>query len=438
MTQSILIFTKNPAFRALVEPECKNRSGFAPVVHDKVEELEAMIDLLSEIELLIIDGSADKESLTSFLNQLPLKSTTLNHVLLYCDESLPTTLSLKSFSQKDLETFMTQVKEILGTQKVEGWISVPVESLLHFKKVPFDLYVKIGSDSYVKRIPAHEEIDASTIEAFQKKEILDLHFEKVHNKDFSQMLINNMINRVDATYGTIDEALEVRTQVYTTVREIAMGLGLVPRVMEVCDSMIEEIGKEAVKEGSTFSRYLERLKTREDLTFQYRFIELSAFIGAQLLMAMDPLEWEQEVKRLVFAVFFCDISLKDPDLIHVLDQASYDKLSPTKQKQVLDHARQAAELVVKHQSAPLDIAIVIKQHHGSPDGVGFPAKKSPHLTKLTKCLIISQELAYGLLTNTHKPSVEVLRNLVKSSQASGLQDLVNAFERSLERSQISA
>ena len=177
--------------------------------------------------------------------------------------------------------------------------------------------------------------------------------------------------------------------------------------------------------------FLERLKKRQDLAFHYRFIEMTCFIGGQLLQATDPENWENELRRFAFAAFFCDITLSQPKYLHIFAEEDMKDLRPHEIKEVHEHALKAAQMVAKIPTAPIDIGIVIKQHHGSLTGIGFAAKKPSNLTSLAKCLIISHELAHGILTNSEKPALEVLKALIKIDRGAALQELVDVFEKSL-------
>lgn len=402
MTSPLLIFAQQPDLKALLEVECKTLSGFTPAVYSNLDEIESMLDMIGEVNLLILEYQ-NTDAFRNFVDTMQLKSGLKNILIL--GESHRTENKVRSFPYTDFEAVQNVMKDILVGKKstIEAWVCVPIEAFLHFKKLPFDLYVKISETKYVKRIPAHEEVDSKTISQFQAKGLNELYFDKQFKRDFSLMLINNMINKVEHEYATMDESIQARSEVFVTVREIVQGMGLAPKVIEVCETMIHEIEKDAIKNGRHITQHLERLKNREDLAFHYRFIEMTCYIGGQLLQVIDPDNLEHELKRFSFAAFFCDMALSDPQLIYVFTVDDFEKLRPPQQKEVNDHALRAANLVAKLPNAPIDVAIIIKQHHGSLSGVGLHHKKSIHLATLAKCLIISQELAYGILTNTHRP-----------------------------------
>ena len=430
MTSASLIYAQKPDLKALLEVECKSLSGYTPAVYSSLEELESMMDVVGEVSVLIMEYE-NTPAFKNFVDIIQLKDG-LKHILVIGDKAR-TDKKVRYFPLTEYESLQNILKEIFvgKMSNIEAWVSVPVEAFLHFKKLPFDLYVKISETKYVKRIPAHEVVEEAIIAKFKSKGLGELYFDKRFKRDFSLMLINNMINRVEHEYEDVNESLKARSEVYSTVKEIVHGMGLAPRVVEVCETMIQEIEKDAIKHSKEISQHLERLKNRPDLTFQYRFIEMTCYIGGQLLQVIDPSNWESELKRFSFAAFFCDMTLSDPQLIHVFTMEQFDQLRPAQQKEVHDHALRAANLVAKLPNAPIDVGIVIKQHHGSLSGVGLLHKKSIHLATLAKCLIISQELAYGVLTNTHKPSLEVLKGLIKVDRGAALQELVEAFENSL-------
>jgi hypothetical protein len=57
---------------------------------------------------------------------------------------------------------------------------------------------------------------------------------------------------------------------------------------------------------------------------------------------------------------------------------------------VLNHARMSAEIVLGYKKAPLGADLLIKQHHGVTNGVGFAIEYKDDISPLSKVVIIAE------------------------------------------------
>ena len=399
MSATVIVYTQRMDFRMLLEIECKSLTGQAPVIKDSIEDLLSFLSLCADVDILVLDDP--HEDLTPFL---PLESRA-RHVLIL-SSAAPNPGHGTFFPTGAVEELFKKLKGLLETKSTtqEGYISIPIDSFLHFKILPFDLFIKIAEGKYLKRIPANEEIDELTITAFKSKGLTEMHFERKHNRDFSMMLLNNMINKVESEYSTDAAKFKATNEVFLTTQEIVQSLGLPPRVIQVCESVMDRITSDVTANKDKFSNYITGMQSAMNLSFQFRFIQLSSFIATQIVDAINDGAKADQIKTIVFASFFCDISLKDPKYLEFRTDESLKDLWEEDRKLIVDHALRSSEVILKYKNAPPMAGDIIKQHHGSIDGRGFAPQISETLLPLAKCLIAAQELAFGILKN---PSVSV-------------------------------
>lgn len=428
----VIGFTQDMNFRTLLEIQCKEITGFSPIIHHTYEEFVSVISLLESIEILVVDEPKDNGIFIKLMDELMSRQGQFKSIFVRTERN-PMLPQSKVFSPENLEGLLTELRSLFKNieKKEQGHISIPVDSLIHFKILPFDLFVKIGEDKFIKRIPAYEEIDAATFAGFQQKGIHDLYFERQYNRDFSSMLINNMINKVEKDYASIDEKLKATNEVYLTTHQIVGKLGFKPKMVEVCDSVLNQISEDVIKGKDNFSKFLEQLRTKTNLSFRYRLMELTSFIGTQMIEATEDSSARREmIKKLIFSSLFCDITLKNNDQIHVRRPEQVMKLSQAEQKDINEHAMRASELVNKYQRAPLEASLIIKQHHGSLNGVGIPQDISPKILPLTKCLMAAQEISYQILLEPHRHPIDVLSDVKLRFIDTALEDYMEVFETS--------
>lgn len=428
----IFAYTECTEFRALLEVECKDLTGQRPIIRSTLDELKSLLSIFQTIDILVVDLPEDHSvsvELKIFLNN---STSRIKQALVLGTES-STMANIRTFPRMEIADLFESLKIYFRPVSLPepGWTAVPVCSLIHFQSLPFDMYIKLSSDRYVKRIPAFEEVAIEVIESLQKKGIKDLYCERKNNRSFSMMLINNMINKIDRTYASIDEQMAANDEVYQTTKEIVQSLGLSGRVIEVCEASIEKMCQDVMSEPSEFSSYLLKLKMNKSLAFQFKLITLTNYIGTQLILEMDESNSEEQIKKFVFASFFCDITLKKPKHLLYRKADAANELSLDDQNDVNFHALKASELVASYKDTPKEVAIVVQQHHGSFSGIGFPPEKSYQLLPLAKILIVSQELAFGILSDDGTPVLEVLKNFLNKNECYGLEELVKSLESTM-------
>lgn len=430
----VFAYTDNPEFQALLEVEVKEITGHRPIVRNTIDELKSLLGIFESIQYLIIDYPESLNAMVELKEFLVRSKQSIKHIFIIGND-LESSETVKVFSRIEIAEMFESLKSEISPKElpVFSWTAIPLCTLIHFESLPFDLHIKLSDNKYVKRIPAFEKVDQKVIDGFKAKNIDSLYCEKKYNRDFSMMLINNMINKVDRKYNSVESELRANEEVFATTREIIQNLGLSGRVIEVCEASIEKMCMDVLNDPGEFSAYLLSLKNNKNLAFHYKLITLTNYIGTQLIQDMDLPNQPDQVMKLIFASFFCDITLTNPGLLYhrkVEDSAS---LSLHEQNEVNFHALKASELVTHYKNTPKEVSLIIRQHHGSFSGIGFPEEKSSQLLPLSKVLVVSQELAFAILSDDETPAMEVLKRFLKKNRCSGLQELLNSLEDSLTK-----
>ena len=425
MTSQVVVYTQRIDFKNLLEFECKSVTGFAPVIKESVEELSGFLSLMPTLDVLILDNNPSVKDY-SFI-----KGSDIKNILILSDSAVSIEKST-TFPGNALESLIQHLKGLFVNERLisdEGYISIPIDSLIHFKLLPFDLFIKLSEGKFVKRIHANEDIDEAILLNLKSKGVTELHFERKFNREFSVLLINNMINKVQIDYKCRDAQLKATNEVFLTTKEIVQSVGLPPKVIQVCESVMERITTDVTKNKDKFSSYLSEIKTKSSLNFQFRLVELTSYIATQIIEAGDNPGKEEDIKKVVFASFFCDISLKDSSHLQYRDEASLQDVWHEDKKVILEHALKASEVVAKYKNAPEQSDEIVKQHHGSRSGIGLPTTIESDLHPLSLCLMAAQELAFNILKGPDENSKDIVAQTKAKHAGSALIPFFELFEK---------
>lgn len=430
----IFAYSEHPEFQALLEVECKEISGVRPLIRTTFEEINGLLNIFQTIDILILDIPEEEVLKKQFLDFIKRSEGRIKKLLILGDADIEADY-VKTFSRIEIAELFESLKIYFNPDMVPvfGWSAIPLCTLIHFEILPFDLFLKLSDSRYVKRVPAYEKVDTELTEALRAKGISELYCEKKNNREFSMMLINNMINKMEKKYESVPDMARAHDDVLGTTREIIQHLGLSSRVIEVCESAIETMCLDVLAEPSVFSGHLLNLKNNKNLSFQYKLISLTNYIGTQLITEMDMPRKEEQIKKLIFASFFCDMTLKNQGFIYHRKPDDTMGMSLEEENEINFHALHASELVATYKHTPKEVSLIIRQHHGSFSGIGFPLTKSPQLLPLSKILLVSQDLAFAILADENAPVMDVLKQFLKRSFCSGLKELLTHLEDSFAK-----
>lgn len=434
----LIIFTKDDSLKSFLETEIKNLTDTIPVITDSSEYFITITNMFDDLEAVIICevNSEIVYALNSRENQVKKvleinKTNSSNPQLIKCDQYLELShQNIGNFKNAFSKFFMGTSDLINEVDRNTELLSVPLMSLTHFKFAPCHFYIKNSLRN--KILEKDEEITREKILNFLKRNYEEVYFLKSENKDFTALLINGMINKVQKDYSTIEDKLQSNNEVYHTTRELASKLGFPSKVIEVVTAIIEKVTEDAIKENILFRDYIISLRNNDDLGFRFRFAELSSLIAVKIVQNISA-AGQKPINKIVFACLFSDMTLKDRSHIHVRSTEELAKLPIEVQKEIGQHAFDASEIVAKSKNVPFESDKLIRQHHGAYNGVGFPKKIVPQISPLALVIFAAQEIAYEALIDTKKNINQICSLLIQKHTNTNLINYFKVFEESVTK-----
>jgi hypothetical protein len=121
---------------------------------------------------------------------------------------------------------------------------------------------------------------------------------------------------------------------------------------------------------------------------------LCAYVASYIVKKV-PWGGETHIDKINFVLFFHDIALvpvfeKYPNSYSEEEMLFIESISEEDKNLILNHARISAELVTGLKKCPIGADLMIKQHHGISNGVGFATEYRDDISPLSKIIIISE------------------------------------------------
>lgn len=309
---------------------------------------------------------------------------------------VPTSYNLQNLLRSAAGILKVTAKTMAGLD-VPEFYGVSTEFLMKLREAPCPVYIQLKKSG--------EEINftmigkkGSDLKGVLKK-FLDEGIDTVFVNRLDRLLVINQVSAIICDYimnsakmGIIERSKALQTGFEFAASEFVLTPEVASDVMaiaEACTKAMEEMAKD-----TPGLRSLLQLLMSNKGGYIYTHSVLASFVASHIVKNVS---WggEAQLGKINFVLFFHDIMLapiyaKHPALKYEEDLLFSDELSEKEKEVVLNHARLAAEVVITYKRAPMGADLLIKQHHGMTNGVGFAIEFKDDVSPLSKIVLISE------------------------------------------------
>jgi hypothetical protein len=314
------------------------------------------------------------------------------------------------------ENTASQITKMLGVGQEDEtleYLPVNVNYFLddNFYASACDIYIRIKKGSsyqYVKRL---HSADHFTKQDIQKYIDSGLKYFYIERKVFSQLLgamTTQIVSKLADKKIQAEERILATTESYEVTLECIHALGINSHVVTLVEESLNSMEK-SIGESNSLSVFLKTLRNNP-LSYGYAHSYLCSLI---LYKVIEQFDWNsiQVKKKLTYVAFFHDISLSDMDLMKVVNNKDLESLSGPDQRKVENHALQSALLIDSFPNIPQGIGTILKEHHGSKNGIGFPEELSIAIAPLSMMFVVVESFVDEVLKIRGIPTVNDLKKI---------------------------
>jgi hypothetical protein len=405
----IVIYSPDQNVQDLLSLNVSTSLLMNPVIRKTPEEVIVLLKKLDVIDMVILDTRKGEENIgkevSDFLKDRQLKTKLAiigpkpsdNPDILHAPDVKNWRNIVLEFLQQSGIT-LDKIKE----RDVLTYLPIPVRLFRYIKNLPGDVFIQLKSNPfnvrYIKRFNAGEVISPNDYEHLVGK--IDNFFVSSEQrvdfvKEISQILMAQMMQpkSVDAKTNEI----ELFDHQFTLIKMLTSELGVNPEVAILTEKCMDEMAQVGMRQPK-LKQYIEDIFISNSAGFQSRLTQLTTVLATTLITFLKMPQTESQIKKMSFTALFHDFLL-DEYLLHIRNQASFDQIlkDPETKRLVLNHAKASSLYFLNFPNAPDDSIRIIKEHHGSKTGTGFPDKPESGLSALSHIFFISEELAYQLI-----------------------------------------
>lgn len=386
--KNIFVFLKNDSLLPMIQVYLNGHKEFKVFVQNDINQLTNDLNFIGEADFLISEVELLAQVNQNLLSDIPK--------LLLFTSTLKSNTSREFYYTKD--NWENLCEEILGQvspTEIEEYSDIPFSLLKSIKTPPCDIFIEIlknNSPHQIKLFNKNEPIDQLTVEKYFDK---GLRLSKVFSKEKKQLL-NSISNEHfitlldDNTPDIVGKALDTSLLL---LKEIGFNSTSTQLIEGVVDAINKNLKNSSDKGMSEIKNLLESKASR-----YYKKAHLTSIISGKVL---SKAEWatHRHQDLLTFISLMSDITLEKEEMLYITSakDLSNSRLSQVDKDKIWTHARDAFNLIQAYKDRPLESDLLILEHHGNKNGIGFSENLNAQLSKLIIIFRICEDFSIELL-----------------------------------------
>ena len=370
--KKILLVESNNAHRSILKLNLINTLGSEIVEKTTLQSALNFIDLNTDIDLIIC---RDREDIKFKKYLIPLLVT---HSVYDWKNTIKVAGSILDididFSKNNSNSEYLEV----GIDYFEMTASLCFEC---------DVFVKVKKEKksqFLKCLHSEESFTKSDIEKYKMKGLENFYIPREQFARYVNNITKILMKKLAGEDLTDPQRIGITAEAYDLSSEHIRMLGIDENTVEIVEHVLNSM-KKSLGANNSLSIFLDAI-CKNKLSYSHSYL-----CSLLLSKIVKILNWQsnQIVEKLIFMAYFHDISLKG-DLMKYDNEIDIHKsfLSDEAKKMVLSHASLSATVVDGFPNIPHGIANVIKEHHGSRNGIGFPETIDLNISPLAMMFIV--------------------------------------------------
>lgn len=294
---------------------------------------------------------------------------------------------------------------------------------------PCSLFI-LKEQKYETFIQAKSPLPQQELQKLKDQKIEKLYLQSKDRLKFTNFFTENMDKKLKEVKPAKNKVAETGAAVAVThqyIKEMGLDETALKMTKSCIDSMYEMV-KNVGSKGSTLDKLLSELLDNQT-SYNFTHSQLTAFLACHAVAQMSWGSQEQK-EKIVFISFFHNILLNDETCKIQTEEEVKALALPQKDKDtILKHAQNTAQLISQYPKVPIGSDDILKQHHGSRNGIGFPEQASASISPLAMVFYVSELLAHALLNKPFDQKATFEKIYQKAPKGTKTKNIIEALEK---------
>lgn len=302
-----------------------------------------------------------------------------------------------------------------------------------------DIFLRVkkgeGEYQYIKRLHSGDKFTRDDIQKYQEVGLKEFYISKSQFSKFVDFVTEELVFKMSNPHIKGTERIQLNDEAYEVTLDRIHSLGIDNHTIAVVDESIRSM-HDSLQDGDALSDFLAQLEANK-LSYAYAHSYLTALI---LHKIVDQFDWESLAvkEKLTYIAYFHDISLRDSRLMRINHFSEIETFELTKdeKKLILSHAQDSANIIERFPKIPNGIGTILREHHGSKSGVGFPDTLSIAIAPISMMFMVVEHFVDEFLKMKEgdtKKVDQIFRELHKRYNKVTYQQTVVALENMIQK-----
>lgn len=412
---------------ALDAVELLSKEEYFDVIVVRNNSLETVDQPVEQIAALILNAIYDKSLKTPLIVIGEFEHTFKKYAM------VSDRLRIEELNRLVLKAVNLKKEDFIH-MKLPDYVPFPIKYFYLMTVSPCDVYIKLvkkSGDDFVKRLHFGENFTKEDLRKYEDLGLVEFFILKEERELFMNGLLTQSLKNLRAPH-TIDEAVVMTGDSFVISSDLIKSLGISTTCVAMVEQTVSQIRTQIIK-ADKLGGLLKKLMD-DQLSYSYRRSYLICLMSYTLLPKMEWGSQEQQaslMEKISMVAFFHDIYLEDEKLLKIMDSESMKKaqLNPRERDAVLNHANKAALLAQTYPRLPQGVDLIIKQHHGISNGVGFPDVLTSSISPMAIFFIVVEDFVTCILDHQDLDNfVNILKYLKQKYQLPSYRKIVAEIE----------
>lgn len=392
-------------------------------------------EAVDTIKLIIVRAVIDKEDsarmIVDFLAKRGLKIPVIEigpgKEIPGCFAHVPNSLQLKFLIQSCARALNITAKD-MSAKVVPDFFPIPIVYFKVIRRSVCPVYSQNHDDpkKYDLRLNKLQDFDESMITSMIQEGVTHLYVNKLDRLEFVNNVTSELMTKLEGTDLSPDEALSAADKSMELLSKKLLSIGVTEETVKLAKTQMDVMRKN-VKTSPKLAKLLERMLSNKT-SYLFKHTQILTYICLHIIKNIDWGNAEQE-EKISFIAFFHDIVLETDKQAQIkstleLKKAEFDTAERTL---VERHAQMSAEFVSKFPHSPMGADQIIRQHHGTLNGVGFSEHYGNNVSPVAVVFIVAEEFTRIILKRETGPfdRAEMLKELKEEFPTSRFQKVID-------------
>ncbi|MFI5390062.1 MAG: HD domain-containing protein [Bacteriovoracales bacterium] len=308
------------------------------------------------------------------------------------------------YSFKALNIPIEEIKKKI----VHEYIPAKSSLFLYLDFIPCDVFLKLkkpkGDDYFLRCYHQGDQDKSDSINGYISQGVSHFFIFEEEEIPLLNVLSDSLVKILETQQLPLKKRLDTMSDAFELFSNLVVKQGMISALTQIYEDLIAS-AKMVLGMHHFIPTIYEEL---ERSPYSYNFKNFMNLSGAFTTLGnQNFMDISKEVEKLMAVALLHDVRLSNEEgLIFSLTELKSANLSEIQEEIILDHARDAAEILKGEKDFPLDLAKIIREHHGDVSGLGFPETPKDYIGNLSKIFLATERLLKELYESKDTPDMD--------------------------------